>query len=281
MAGRSSEDGAEAVTTFLETSYANRPAFHPDELLPQEEVDAIIAREQAEADAYAREHRKVRPIGGLRVKYSEDQPRDERGRFGSGGGIAQNEHITSHEWTKLMPDYASHLEHVSRVWADPAAAHALNAALRAGETPSGTVEATPGFNIYDDKIDLGKLSQWMEESFAEAKELPHDTDLFRAVSVERLASLSPGDVITDKGYVSTTTSVVTAVGITQGSFGTWEGQEMGVMALQTSAGTPVMTGTNSLSEIVLDKGTSFRVLGGAEVMAAGQSVHVTFAEVVK
>lgn len=72
------------MTNFLPTSYSDRPAYHPDELLPQEEVDAIIEREQREADAYARDHRKVRPIAGVRVKYSEDQERDDHGRFGSG-----------------------------------------------------------------------------------------------------------------------------------------------------------------------------------------------------
>jgi hypothetical protein len=46
----------EVVTNFLPISYATRPALADDEMLDQSEVDAIIEREQREADAWARAH---------------------------------------------------------------------------------------------------------------------------------------------------------------------------------------------------------------------------------
>lgn len=75
------------TTTFLPVSYADREAFGPEEYLTQDEVDAIIEREEAEAVAHAAKHGKADPIHpSRRVKYDPDQPRDDHGRFGSGGG---------------------------------------------------------------------------------------------------------------------------------------------------------------------------------------------------
>lgn len=72
---------------FLPVSYADRPAFGPEEYLSQDEVDAIIEREEREAVSYAASHKAL--------KYSPDQERDDHGRFAGGGSTAGAEPPTS------------------------------------------------------------------------------------------------------------------------------------------------------------------------------------------
>ena len=80
----------EAYPKFLPTDFSHRVTVSDEEIaaenLTDEEFDALIEKEQAEADAWAAAHASAK--SRYRVKYSEDQPRDSDGRFASGGGLA-------------------------------------------------------------------------------------------------------------------------------------------------------------------------------------------------
>lgn len=65
------------TTTFLPTSFSDRAAFDPTDVMDPKDVAQQLEQEQREADAYARQHGQK--------DFNPDQERDDHGRWTSGG----------------------------------------------------------------------------------------------------------------------------------------------------------------------------------------------------
>lgn len=124
-------------------------------------------------------------------KYSEDQPRDELGRFGSGGGESSSE-----TGGKEYPTAATAAPHEVAAVENYAGSgfQTINESLRSG-----------------DNIDQSTANEiaTLDAVIASAPPLEENTELYRIVSgdiAETIMTLNAGDTFTDKGFASTSTS---------------------------------------------------------------------------
>ena len=125
------------------------------------------------------------------VKYTEDQPRDDRGRFGESGSSAST--MSTSEWDRQASAYQQRLTDAQQhaIESYKGWASAVNLPLRGkGELDK---EGKSTVRLLDRAIEYGHLSE--------------ATVLTRMIAdAPAITNLQPGDSFVDKGYVSTTTS---------------------------------------------------------------------------
>jgi len=183
-------------------------------------------------------------------KYSEDQPRDELGRFGSNGGESSNE-----TGGKEYPNVDTAAPHEAAAVENYAGSgfQTINESLRSG-----------------DNIDQSTANEiaTLDAVIASAPPLEKDTQLYRVVSGDiatTLMSLNAGDSFTDKGYSSTTQSVRIARAET--GYRSAANEQTAVLNITASAGTSALDvnrympdgENNHEREMLLPRGTTYEV----------------------
>jgi SPP1 gp7 family putative phage head morphogenesis protein len=127
------------------------------------------------------------------AKYSPDQERDERGRFGSGsgGGFSSGKDYSSDPqkfYDDNIKDQAFSNEQFIGMNVYQNSSDAINAALRA----DGPIN--PEIQSYVDRVN---------SAINQAVPLAQDTTLYRGITGD-ISSIQPGETLTDKAFMSTT-----------------------------------------------------------------------------
>ena len=209
-------------------------------------------------------------LRGLLAKYSPDQPRDERGRFAGSSG----EEVTlARDTYQRVGSFTS--DHLGR-WArgltagqtEAVAAYisfkyqVMNALLRGQPVPDHyTVFGTRGGAVK--QADVQAAERYNAELRAAIDRAPPLRDplvVYREFDSRQFGSVHPGDIVTDKGFVSVAlrpddTHIPGAYPldpVTHQSF-------IGEVAIHLPAGTQVGGATEQPHEFILQAGSSFRV----------------------
>jgi hypothetical protein len=133
----------------------------------------------------------------------------------------------------------------------------INRSLRHDGDPTVALKGARFKRHADGSMTAGGATKTLDGAFARAKPLSEPVDVIRATRGGRgvLSSVRPGDVITDKGYVSATTSRM----IAESRF-TADRATSIVMKIHVPAGMRVLHVGADEHEVVLPHGTRFRVL---------------------
>jgi ADP-ribosyltransferase exoenzyme len=204
-------------------------------------------------------------------KYSEDQERDDHGRWTSGGGreevVAQFDRfhdamrLTDSAFEPMLGKIAQWRMDLDQfetnaisVWKTGSGFDLINGVLR-GE-PTGVIETQAAEN----------LTAQLDKAIEKAPELPEDSVVYRAFATEQFGELHVGDVISDTGFVATA-----ADGSFLTSFGQfWENanQEVGPTSsaeILLPAGTHAAMMSNN--ELLIPRDSSFRVVSVQPISA--------------
>lgn len=195
------------------------------------------------------------------LRYSEDQERDEQGRFGSGGGGGSSSSSFDTRVAEAAhgPDIRS-LTEINP--ADPDVRQALkNYGAGGGYVANGQLRELNG-----DKESIQgygrEVTDGMDRAF-ESNALDRDIVVMRGIADPDVTfggqEVGVGMEWTDHGYVSTSASSAAAGMFTGADYDATGGVEMRILA---PAGTPAIS-TSLLgynNEVVLDRGLSFRVV---------------------
>jgi hypothetical protein len=124
--------------------------------------------------------------------YDPNQPRDDNGQWGDGGGAAQFKNFKDGESVGGFPNAVGSPEQQNAVGYYQGSGPAINVPLRSGSA----VSAAAGVHL-----------KQLDSMFTGAT-LPQDTALWRGVDNSHSAfnNLNPGDSFLDKGFASTSLS---------------------------------------------------------------------------
>jgi hypothetical protein len=108
----------------------------------------------------------------------------------------------------------------------------------------------------------------VDEAFKEAPKLKEPTAVYRGLrSSEFFGSLKPGDVVTDKGFVSTTADPDTARNYASqlaGRLFRTGVPQATIVRIKLPKGTRYLPGAPGHTELVLNRGSRFRVIGSGK-----------------
>ena len=204
-------------------------------------------------------------------KYSEDQERDEQGRWsdGDGGSGSPDGEEFAADWVDRLTDEESlQLRTYTEVGYS-----AVNMGLR------------------DGKLDASDPTVATLDAAVARYELPEDTTLYRGIGSSMFVTtgsgglakldLEVGMVLTDRAFVSTTTDKDFALGWARRG----QGERAAVLRITVPRGTraaPIYTVSEhqNEAEVLLGRGSSFRLTGSGTERVGGQDVPVFYAELV-
>lgn len=140
--------------------------------------------------------------------------------------------------------------------------------LTPAESSAITFYQSPGYQLMNGKLrgqdvkapdaDMKRAAaatKGLDSAIAKAPPLTRSTTVHRGFSKEQFGSLKKGDTITDRGFVSTS--------LTRSGAGMFGGEGRGMLATITlPAGT--RAGAGSVKEIILPRGSSFRVVSAGK-----------------
>ena len=206
-------------------------------------------------------------------KYSEDQPRDAHGKWTSGGNDAASDaasRVSSRLHSEAEPDGRQQLD-VS--YEELTTAQGLNMSrfMNSSDTKLSEDES----NALEDYTDYGyrKVNQDLRsengkdchicpelDSAISKGSLPKETEVFRGADLplEVVSTLTPGAVLSDKGYVSASLSV--RVGA---SFNRGRGGEPVVFSIKADKGSKALAvgnhGLYSEYEVLFPRNSQFQI----------------------
>jgi hypothetical protein len=197
--------------------------------------------------------------------YNDDQPRDSDGRWGSGGTVTHDQVHQMAGTDKLTESMSSALQ-----WYQSGGDRSINGPLR-----SGTM--TPEELRDESKQWIGDNFKDIEQAFNSVTPLPKDIVLYRGVSPEYAVGLKDGKEVTDKGFMSTTTSKDFADKASRGGTRGATGVAGTVIAIRIPAGTRVlpMQDLNGEQEVLLDRGTKLKFTSSNTAIMADGSINWT------
>lgn len=190
------------------------------------------------------------------LKYSEDQPRDESGRFGSGGGGGSE-----------STDFASYAERNYSDIASNVSEKQLQANLvyaNTGYSDMNRVARGETENMSDSDVAKVKGYNKQLNGYIKGNSLPEDAVLSRGFSVPKGVTLKEGAILENKGFSSFTSDKETAINFSGGN------KNSVIITVKAAAGSSFAPALRSMggkvglntkeSEFIGSTGMKFRVV---------------------
>jgi len=177
----------------------------PDDKPTDEEAKSIIAVHILDDEPII-----IKEGNETHTKYSEDQPRDESGRFGSGGGDSAGESTDFAAYTER--NYSDIASNVSEKQLQANLVYANTGYSDMNRVARGDTE-----NMSDSDISKVKGYNKQLNGYIKGNTLPEDAVLSRGFSVPKGVTLKEGAILENKGFSSFTSDKETAVNFSGGN----------------------------------------------------------------
>lgn len=247
-------------------------------------------------ESWAEYYRRQTPRLTSRLDGSEDQPRDELGRFGSGGGGGKKpagvrRKISPAQEAQLQETFARQREYDDRK-------ASFRARLDPHEVASVETYGGPKYHSinslarhgtvgpYHDKSDIEAHVKNLDSALAKMEPTDKDSVVFRGAYAPKVfADVKPGDVIHDKGFVSTSTDDYVAHRFAASDH-TVQVEENGELHNRREPGTLMhihvpkgyklspMPTTYSEHELTFPRNTSFKIMSVSKDDEGRQVIHM-------